>query len=373
MTHNTFSTTSQHRDSNSSPTQVENVKFGIVGCGRISKKHLEAISQLESASLAAVCDIIPERAKTAAAKYHAASFTDYHEMLEKHPEIDIVNVLTPSGNHAKDVIALAPYRKHIVVEKPMALVLTDAEDMIRVCAECGVRLFVVQQNRYNLPVQKLREAVVQQRFRKMVLGTVRVRWCRTQDYYDLDSWRGTWASDGGVIANQASHHIDLLTWMMGDVESVFSYTATRLVNIEADDSAVAVLKFTSGALGVIEATTATRPKDLEGSLSILGEGGTVEIGGFAVNEMKVWNFVDAKPGDERVLQEYRENPPNVYGFGHKEFLSCVVNAIDTGQGGVVDGLEALKSLTLINAIYESVETGKEVKLRFRPRWAKLGR
>jgi predicted dehydrogenase len=189
----------------------------------------------------------------------------------------------------------------------------------------------------------------------------------------MDSWRGTWSLDGGVISNQASHHIDLLTYLMGDVESVFSYTTTRLVQIEADDTAVAVLKFTNGALGVVEATTATRPKDLEGSISILGEGGSVEIAGFAVNEMRTWNFAKPLPEDAEVLQKYKENPPNVYGFGHQRYLQGVVDSIRKGKGGAVDGMEGLKSLTLINAMYESMETGAEVSLRFRGRRNKLGK
>lgn len=349
------------------------VKFGIVGCGRICPKHMEALTSIASSKVVAVCDIKPERARAVAEKYNLPWYTNYHEMAAKHPEIDVFSILTPSGLHARETIELAPYKKHIVVEKPMALTIQDAEAMIRACDAAGVRLFVVKQNRYNLPVQKLKQAMEQGRFGKLVLGTVRVRWCREQSYYNMDEWRGTWALDGGVIANQASHHIDLLTYMMGEVESVFAYTTTRLVDIEADDTAVAVLKFSSGALGVIEATTAARPKDLEGSLSILGEGGSVEIAGFAVNEMKTWNFVNTLPEDQQILQQFKENPPNVYGFGHQRYLSDVIEVIKGNKGGAVDGLEGIKSLTLINAMYESMETRAEVPLRFRARRAKLGR
>jgi predicted dehydrogenase len=218
----------------------------------------------------------------------------------------------------------------------------------------------------------LREALEQGRFGKLVLGTVRVRWCRPQDYYDQAPWRGTWAMDGGVLTNQASHHVDMLEWMMGDVESVFARSATALANIEAEDTAVVTLKFRNGALGVIEATTATRPKDLEGSISVLGEGGTVEIAGFAVNKMKTWNFVEAKPGDEDVMEKYSVNPPSVYGFGHQAYYEYVVDCISNNGPHLVDGLVGRKSLELINAIYESIETGKEVYLRFRPKHCKLG-
>lgn len=349
--------------------------FALVGCGRITRKHAGLLGngEIEDARLVCVCDSIEERARKYGEEFGVPWYTDMHAMMEAEQQaVDVVSILTDSGSHASLCLELVQYGKHICVEKPMALRIEDAEQMIRACAEAGVRLFVVKQNRYNLPVMKLREALTGGRFGKLVMGTVRVRWCRTQEYYDQDQWRGTWAYDGGVIANQASHHIDLLTYMMGDVESVFAYTATRLVNIEADDTAVAVLKFTSGALGVIEATTATRPKDLEGSISILGEKGTVEIGGFAVNEMKTWNFAEAAAGDDKVLTEFKENPPNVYGFGHKRYLNDMVAAIRDNRGGVVDGLEGIKSLTLIQAMYESMETGREVTLRFRGRRSPLG-
>lgn len=351
------------------------LNFALVGCGRISARHSQLLAggAIAGARLAAVCDTRPERAAALGEKYTVPHYSDMHAMMEATP-VDVAVVLSESGNHARDVIELARHGKHIVVEKPMALTLKDADAMIKACDSAGVRLFVVKQNRFNLPVRKLREAVTQGRFGKMVMGTVRVRWCRPQAYYDQDPWRGTWALDGGVLTNQASHHVDLLEWMMGDVESVFAMTRTALVDIEAEDTAVVVVRFASGALGVIEATTATRPKDLEGSISIMGASGTVEIGGFAVNEMKTWNFLDERPEDADVLENYSVNPPNVYGFGHKEYYDHVVAALrgDTG-GKIVDGLEGRRSLELISAIYESVETGKEVSLRFTPRHAKLGR
>ena len=254
----------------------------------------------------------------------------------------------------------------------MALTLEDADKMIEACDRNGVRLFVVKQNRYNLPVQKLREALESGRFGKLVMGSVRVRWCRDNAYYKQDSWRGTWAMDGGVFTNQASHHIDLLEWMMGDVESVFAKSRTALSDIETEDTGVAVLKFKNGALGVIEATTATRPKDLEGSISILGEFGSVEIGGFAVNEIKTWNFQNTLESDKEVVEKYSTNPPNVYGFGHKEYYLHVIDSILHNKKALVDGLEGRKSLELIVAMYESIETGKEVFLRFQPKRCKLG-
>ncbi len=352
------------------------LNFALVGCGRIAKKHAEILGggQIADARLSAVCDLREDRAKLYGEKYKVPWFTDMHKMMEAAGDrIDVVNILTESGNHAPNALALARYRKHLVVEKPMALTLQDADDMIHACDSAGVKLFIVKQNRYNTPVVKLREAVEKGRFGKLVMGTVRVRWCRTQAYYDQDAWRGTWAMDGGVFSNQASHHVDLLEWMLGEPVSVFAKSITALVDIETEDTGVAVIKFANGALGIVEVTTATRPKDLEGSISILGEKGTVEIGGFAVNEMKIWNFAEPEEGDRDVVEKYRQNPPNVYGFGHLAYLRHVVDAVANGRPALVDGLEGRKSLELITAIYESIETGKEVVLRFRPEKCRLGR
>lgn len=349
------------------------LKIGLVGCGRIAKRHSELLGngQIEGASLASVCDIVASKAEAIAGIFGVPWFTDMHEMMEQ-AKPDVVVILTESGLHAEHAIALAPHGKHIIVEKPMALTLDDADEMIRACDQHGIRLFVVKQNRFNVPVIKLREALEAKRFGKLILGTVRVRWCRHQKYYDQDAWRGTWALDGGVLSNQASHHVDLLEWMMGDVESVFAKATTALADIETEDTAVVILKFRSGAMGVIEATTAARPTDLEGSISILGEKGTVEVGGFAVNEMKVWRFEEAAPDDEAVLTEFSVNPPNIYGFGHQAYYQHVVDCILTEQPQLVDGLEGRRSLELISAIYESVETGREVSMRFVPRQCRLG-
>ena len=349
------------------------INFALVGCGRIAKRHSELLGmgQIENARLAAVCDLVESKAKAIGQQFSVPYFTDMHDMMAA-GGIDAVVVLTESGNHAKNVVDLARYGKHIIVEKPMALTLDDADAMIRACDNAGVKLFVVKQNRFNVPVVKLRSAMEEGRFGKLVLGTVRVRWCRTQEYYDQAPWRGTWAMDGGVLTNQASHHVDMLEWMMGEVDSVFARSINALANIEAEDTAVVTLKFRNGALGIIEATTAARPKDLEGSISVLGEGGTVEIAGFAVNKMKTWHFVEPQPGDEHVMEQYSVNPPNVYGFGHQAYYEHVVDSIKNNSRHLVDGLQGRKSLELINAIYESIETGKEVHLRFRPQHCKLG-
>lgn len=349
------------------------LKFALVGCGRISKRHSELLgmNQIEGAKLVAACDLDKTKAADIGKKFSIPYFTDMHQMMES-TDIDVVVVLTESGKHAQHVVELVRHGKHIVVEKPMALRLQDADAMIQACDSAGLKLFVVKQNRFNVPVVKLREAIDQNRFGKLVMGTVRVRWCRPQSYYDQATWRGTWALDGGVLTNQASHHVDLLEWMMGEVDSVFAMSTTALASIEAEDTAVVTIRFKNGALGVIEATTAVRPKDLEGSISILGEGGSVEIGGFAVNKMKEWSFVKPQPGDDEVMERYSVNPPSVYGFGHQAYYEHVVDCINNNRQHLVDGLTGRKSLELINAIYESIETGKEVSLRFKPKHCRLG-
>ncbi len=345
--------------------------IALVGCGRISGRHIQVLTHTPGIRLIAVCDIIEDRAQKAAEPLQLPWYTDALEMVRREKP-DMVSILTESGSHARMAISLAPLVKAVVVEKPMALTLEDADELIETCDRCATRLFVVKQNRYNPPVVKLRKALERGAFGKLVMGTVRVRWCREQDYYDQDPWRGTWKDDGGVFTNQASHHIDLLQWMMGPVESVKAYTATRLVKIESEDTGVAVLRFKNGALGVIEATTATRPKDLEGSLSILGEKGSVVIGGFAVNKLETWNF-----SDPEVMREIAEDPsqavPNVYGLGHQAFYQEVLECMETGRNPMLAGLEGRKSLEIINALYESAATGQEVFLRFVPHSVLLGR
>jgi len=349
------------------------LKFALVGCGRIAKRHSELLGhkKIEGAMLVAVCDIVEEKAKKIGGQFNVPYYTDMNEMMEKE-DIDAVSVLTESGHHAEHVLNLAKYGKHIIVEKPMTLSIDDADEMIMACQKNNCRLFVVKQNRFNVPVVKLKEALDKGRFGKLFMGTVRIRWCRSQEYYDQDSWRGTWAMDGGVLTNQASHHVDLLEYMMGKVDSVYAKGIQALANIEAEDTAAVILKFRNGGIGILEATTAIRPKDLEGSLSILGEKGSVEIGGFAVNKMLHWNFQETQKDDNEVMEKYSVNPENVYGFGHQAYYEHVVDCILNNTEHSVDGLEGRKSVELISAIYESMETRKEIFLRFKPEHCKLG-
>ena len=350
------------------------ISFAIIGCGRIAKRHAQLLGtgQILGARLAAVCDIRRDRAEAFGAEFGVPSFGSIEEMLAMRG-IDAVSILTPSGMHAEHSILVARSKRHVVVEKPMALTLADADAMIRECDAAGVGLYVVKQNRFNVPVVKARQALDAGRFGQLVLGTVRVRWCRDQSYYSHDDWRGTWAQDGGVLANQASHHVDMLGWFMGGVESVHARGMTALANIEAEDTAVATLRFCNGALGVIEATSAARPKDMEGSLSVLGSTGAVEIAGFAVNKIRTWQFSQPEVNDAVVMEQFSVNPPNVYGFGHQAYYEHMVDVLANGARPMVDGHEGRQSLELIMALYESMASGREVPLPLRVEHCKLGR
>ena len=349
------------------------MNFALVGCGKIAKKHIHVINNyIDDSEIVGVFDINYDRAKELEEKYNVRAFPDVHKMMESIGEnIDIINILTPSGVHAKNVLDLVKYEKPLVIEKPIALRLEEADEILRTCDRYGVKVFVVHQNRYNLPIIKGREALEQGRFGKLVMGTVRLRWKRDQKYYDSEKWRGTWAYDGGVFTNQASHHIDMLTWFMGDVESVQAVGVTILSNIECEDTGAAIIRFTNGAIGIIEATTATRPKDLEGSISILGEKGSVVIGGFFMNELTTWEFDKHCDIDDVIFEKYGKNQEG-WGFNLGEYLKGVILSIQKNKAGLVDGFEGRKSLELISAVYESIETRREIPLRFKPQQCKLG-
>lgn len=334
------------------------LKFALVGCGRVSENHLGALTSGQlAAELVAVCDLDEAKARAKGEKYHVPYYTDYHAMMTAHPELDVVNVATPTGYHAQHVIELARYGKHIVVEKPMALRVSDCDRMIAACRRNRCRLFVVKQNRFNPAVVAARRALEQGRFGKLVLGTARVRWRRTQEYYEQDDWHGTWALDGGVMSQQASHHLDLLQWFFGPIKNLHCRIATRLLDIEVEDTAVATFQFRSGALGAFEATVATRPQDLEGSLSILGEKGSVVIGGHAVNKILYWGFCEPRAEDEEIQQKFSQEVPNVYGRGHTPYLANVIEAILQHKPGLVEGPEGRKNIQILTALYESAARG----------------
>lgn len=350
------------------------IKFALAGCGRIAKRHADLLSagQIAGARVVAVCDVDAARAKSFAARYAVPGYESLSVMLSRQ-DIDVVSVLTPSGLHAQHVIQAVGSGRHVVVEKPMALTLADADAMIFAAERANVRLFVVKQNRFNVPIVKARQALDQGRLGQLVLGTVRVRWCRDQSYYAKDRWRGTWAFDGGVVSNQASHHVDILSWFMGPVASVHARGLRALANIEAEDTAVATLRFSNGALGIVEATAATRPKDLEGSFSILGSGGTIEIGGFAMNKVLHWHFVAPEPADSEVMELYSVNPPDVYGFGHRAYYEHVVDCLSNNKPALVDGHEGRASLELVAAIYESMANERTVTLPLKIEHSRLGK
>ncbi len=346
------------------------IKFALIGCGAIANKHVTALRHLENVEISGVYDLDADASEDFSRRNEVPTYTSIDELMSK-ASPDVLNILTPSGNHGRCVLDLIKYGKHFVVEKPLALRLSEIDEILDKCDRSGQKVFVVKQNRFNPPIQKTKQALDEGRFGKLVLGSVRIRWKRDQKYYDQKPWRGTWEADGGVLTNQASHHIDMLVWLMGDVESVMAKSATRLVNIEAEDTGVAILKFKNGAIGIVEATTATRPKDLEGSISILGEKGTAEIGGFFMNELKTWNFEQEEAGDEVIWRDYAKVPEDI-AWNHTEFFRDVVASLQSGSKGLIDGLEGRRSVELINAIYESIETGREVFLRFTPKMCKLG-
>jgi|tagenome__1003787_1003787.scaffolds.fasta_scaffold20988680_8 UDP-N-acetyl-2-amino-2-deoxyglucuronate dehydrogenase len=338
-------------------------KVAVVGCGRISKNHFDALKKIDSLTISAVCDIVPERAEAAGAQEAVPAFTSFEEMLQR-AECDIVSICTPSGLHAAQGALAARAGKHVITEKPMAITLGQADDLVKACDDAGVFLFVVKQNRLNPPIQLLRRAVDKGRFGRIFLANTTVRWQRPQDYYDAAPWRGTWEFDGGAIMNQASHYVDLIQWLVGPVESVMAKTATQARRIEAEDSGVALLKFRSGALGVIEVNVLTYPRNLEGSITILGEKGSVKIGGTAVNRVEHWLFADYDD-DDKLVDSANTNPPNIYGFGHEGYYRNVLAVLRGEAQPQTDGRAGRKSLELILGIYESAKIGREVPIPLR--------
>ncbi|MCG2716296.1 MAG: Gfo/Idh/MocA family oxidoreductase [Candidatus Marinimicrobia bacterium] len=335
--------------------------IALVGCGRISGKHLESISQLRNdLKLVAVCDIVKERAKVAGEKYGVDWYTDYQKMLER-DDIAVVSICTPSGLHPEHGIAAARHGIHVVSEKPMAITLEGADQLIRTCDQEKVQLFVVKQNRLNTTMQLLKRAVDKNRFGKIYMVQSNVFWQRPQGYYDMAKWRGTWEFDGGSFMNQASHYVDAVQWLIGPVESVMAETATMARHIETEDTGSAILKFRNGVIGTINVTMLTYPKNFEGSITILGEKGTVKVGGVAVNHIDIWEF-EEYDDDDRLIEESNYNPPNIYGLGHLPYYQNVIAALKGETEADTDGRSGRKSLELIIAIYKSAQTGKKVAL-----------
>jgi predicted dehydrogenase len=335
--------------------------FGVIGCGRISAKHFEAIAALPEAELAAVCDVALERADRASVTHGARGYYNYEELL-KRADVDIVTIATPSGSHAEIAVAAAKAGKHVLVEKPMAMRAADLTRMINVCRAEGVKLGVIHQNRFNPAVRELRAALEAGRFGLLTHGQATVRWQRDDAYYAQAPWRGTKEQDGGVLMNQSIHCVDLLQWMLGEVESVFGYKRTALRPIEEEDVAVAVLRCRNGALGVIEAATTLYPRNIEETLNVFGETGSVIIGGLAVNRVELWEFADAAAEGEPARPARETDPPDVYGFGHKEIFADMAAAVRDGRPPAVPGEEGRKAVEIVLGIYRSAETGRPVTL-----------
>lgn len=339
------------------------VRIALVGCGRISANHFEAIAKVEGLELSAVCDSVESRARAAGEQWQVPWFTSYEKMLAE-ADCDAVAITTPSGLHPAHGILAAKAGKHVISEKPMAITLASADALVKACDDAGVHLFVVKQNRLNATVQLVKRALDKGRFGRLFLANTTVHWTRPQSYYDQAPWRGTWEFDGGAFMNQASHYVDLMQWLVGPVESVVAKTATMARRIEAEDTGAAVLKFRNGALGVIEVTMLTYPKNLEGSFTLIGERGTVKVGGTAVNKIEHWSFADADPDDAEV-ERVNTEPPSVYGFGHEPYYRNVLRVIRGEAVPDTDGRGGRKSLELILGIYESAKTGREVPLPLR--------
>jgi len=336
-------------------------RFALVGCGRIAANHFSAFEQLrDRAELVAVCDIDSAALAAATKRTGARGYGSLTELLAQ-AEPDIVVLATPSGLHPEQAIQVAESGRHVMTEKPMATRWEDGKRMVQACDNAGVRLFVVKQNRHNATLQLLKRAIERGRFGKIYMVTVNVFWSRPQSYYDGAKWRGTWEFDGGAFMNQASHYVDLLDWLIGPVESIYAYTATLARAIEVEDTGVAAVRWRTGALGTVNVTMLTYPKNLEGSITIIGEKGTVRVGGVAVNEIQHWTFAEPAEEDERVKSASYQTT-SVYGFGHPAYYDNVIKVLGGEAEPQTDGHEGLRSLEILIAIYRSARDGQRVSL-----------
>lgn len=342
--------------------------FALAGCGRISKNHIDALAELEKegrAKLVACCDPVADRACAVAEKTGCQAFPSIGSMLDA-VRADVLSICTPSGLHPDHVEQAARRGVHALSEKPAGTSLHSVDRAIDACDQGGVHYFVVKQNRFNKTIRLVRRALEEGRFGRLYMLSSNVYWTRPQDYYDQAKWRGTREFDGGALSNQASHYVDMIQWMGGAVESVHAFAATLARRIEAEDSIVVNLRYRSGALGSINVTNLAYPKNLEGSLVILGERGTVRIGGVALNTIESWQFADSHPMDDEVEQA-NTNPPSVYGFGHLPYYRHVADVLDGTAEPLLTGREGRKSVEIIEAAYESSRTGSAVAVQGRAR------
>lgn len=348
---------------------TKKIGFALIGCGRVSSRHAEALQISPFAKLVAVCDLVEQRARDRAQGYGVPYYQDYHQMLQENPDIEVVSIITPSGihfEHASDIISR--YNKHVVIEKPMVMTPQQGKDLIALARRHEVQIFPVFQNRFNRAVKKVKAEIQPEgSLGPLRVGTVRMRWCRPQRYYDLGEWRGKWAMDGGALTNQGIHYIDLLRYLCGEVKRVCAAKATLGAKIEVEDTAVAVLEFQSGALGVIEVMTSARPDDFEASISCVCEKGLAVIGGIATNELVTFS---PQPS---ATAENSEKFPTVYGFGHNEVINRVAQSLLGEKSDPVAVEDGLETIRLLHAIYRSTEIGTWVELEQNPESRLLGR
>jgi UDP-N-acetyl-2-amino-2-deoxyglucuronate dehydrogenase len=335
--------------------------IALVGCGRISNNHFSAMEHhARNVEIVDVCDIDTYNLDKAVLRTGAKGHLSLSKMLEN-TTADVVVLTTPSGLHADQAIEIAATRRHVITEKPMATRWRDGLRMVRACDDARVRLFVVKQNRRNATLQLLKQAIDQKRFGRIYLVNINVFWTRPQEYYDSSKWRGTWEFDGGAFMNQASHYVDLLEWLIGPIDSIHAYMATLERNIEVEDSGVIGIRWRSGAMGSMNVTMLTYPQNLEGSITIIGEKGTVKIGGVAVNEIKHWEFSEKHPEDELVNSVSYETT-SVYGLGHPLYYDNVINVMRGLAEPETDGREGLRSLETLIAAYLSARDGRRISL-----------
>jgi len=347
--------------SGQTPLTGRKIRVAVVGCGRISKNHFGAIAQhVENIDLVAVCDVDAETLRRYASEYAVPGYSSYEELLRE-CDCDLVSLCTPSGLHAQQAILAARYGRHVMTEKPMATRWRDGLDMVKACDDAGVRLFVIKQNRRNATLQLLKRAVTEKRFGKIHMVHLNIFWQRPQEYYDSAHWRGTWEMDGGALMNQASHYVDLLEWLVGPIADVQAMTATQGRDIEVEDSGVLNVRWRNGALGSMAVTMLTWPKNLEGSITILGERGTVRVGGLAVNDIQIWDFAEPREYDLSVRAANYETT-SVYGFGHPLYFKNVIDTLRGDAEPETDGREGLKSLEVLIASYISARDRKTVSL-----------
>ena len=344
------------------------MKYALIGCGRISMNHIAAALR-NGFDIVAVCDVAPEKMEELLEKHGLADdagiarYADYRTMLAEHPELELVSIATESGKHAAIALDCIDADVNVIIEKPMAMSMTDADEIVRRSEERGVIVSACHQNRFNVAVQKTRAALEDGRFGRLSHGSIHVRWNRNRSYYEQASWRGTWAEDGGCLMNQCIHGIDLLRWMMGgELVEVYGQTRQRFHDyLEAEDVGVAVLTFANGAVATVEGTVNVYPKNLEETLYLFGEMGTVKIGGTSTNNIDVWNFADEKDGDAE-NQGLKEATSNVYGNGHTALFADMADAIANKRAPYVDARAGRAALETVLAIYQSQKTGAPVKL-----------